>query len=88
MSTKQQSNTAESMESFQAVSDIVFSDLDLRPEIMRAIEDADYQTPTPIQAKAIPKILTGGDLLAAAQTGTGKTAGFTLPILELSLIHI
>ena len=83
MSTKQQSNTAESMESFQAVSDIVFSDLDLRPEIMRAIEDADYQTPPPIQAKAIPKILTGGDLLAAAQTGTGKTAGFTLPILEL-----
>lgn len=67
----------------ETVSDVVFSDLALRPEIIRAIDDAEYQTPTPIQAKAIPKILTGGDLLAAAQTGTGKTAGFTLPILEL-----
>jgi len=61
----------------------MFSELALCPEIIRAIDDADYQTPTPIQAKAIPKILTGRDLLAAAQTGTGKTAGFTLPILEL-----
>lgn len=80
MSNNQLSNNADSVE---AVSDVVFSDLALRPEIMRAIDDAEYQTPTPIQAKAIPKILTGGDLLAAAQTGTGKTAGFTLPILEL-----
>jgi len=80
LSNNQLSNNADSVE---AVSDVVFSDLALRPEIMRAIDDAEYQTPTPIQAKAIPKILTGGDLLAAAQTGTGKTAGFTLPILEL-----
>ena len=80
MSNNQLSNTADAVET---VSDVVFSDLALRPEIIRAIDDAEYQTPTPIQAKAIPKILTGGDLLAAAQTGTGKTAGFTLPILEL-----
>jgi len=83
LSNKQQSSAAESTDSCEPVSDIVFSDLALRPEIMRAIDDADYQTPTPIQAKAIPKVLRGGDLLAAAQTGTGKTAGFTLPILEL-----
>jgi len=83
LSNKQQSSAAESTDSYEPVSDIVFSDLALRPEIMRAIDDADYQTPTPIQAKAIPKVLRGGDLLAAAQTGTGKTAGFTLPILEL-----
>ncbi|PKO74043.1 MAG: RNA helicase, partial [Betaproteobacteria bacterium HGW-Betaproteobacteria-15] len=51
--------------------------------IMRAINDAGYTTPTPIQAKAIPQVLSGGDLLAGAQTGTGKTAGFTLPLLHL-----
>ena len=52
---------------------------------MRAIADTGYTTPTPIQAQAIPQVLKGGDLLAAAQTGTGKTAGFTLPILHLLL---
>ena len=50
---------------------------------MRAIADAGYTQPTPVQAQAIPLVLAGGDLLAAAQTGTGKTAGFTLPILQL-----
>ncbi|HSM97913.1 MAG TPA: DEAD/DEAH box helicase [Gallionella sp.] len=50
---------------------------------MRAIADAGYTTPTPVQAQAIPLVLAGGDLLAGAQTGTGKTAGFTLPILHL-----
>ena len=50
---------------------------------MRAIADAGYTTPTPVQAQAIPMVLAGGDLLAGAQTGTGKTAGFTLPILQL-----
>lgn len=59
-----------------------FADLGLSPSLLRAISDAGYVTPTPIQAKAIPVILAGGDLLAAAQTGTGKTAGFTLPILQ------
>ena len=60
-----------------------FNDLGLAEPILRAINDAGYTTPTPIQAQAIPKVLTGGDLLAGAQTGTGKTAGFTLPILHI-----
>jgi len=59
-----------------------FADLGLAPTLLRAIADAGYTVPTPIQAQAIPQVLAGGDLLAAAQTGTGKTAGFTLPILH------
>ena len=62
-----------------------FADLGLADPLMRAIADAGYTTPTPIQAQAIPRVLAGGDLLAAAQTGTGKTAGFTLPILHMLL---
>ncbi|HYN53456.1 MAG TPA: DEAD/DEAH box helicase [Methylotenera sp.] len=62
---------------------INFNELGLTESILRAISDAGYTTPTPIQAKAIPQVLSGGDLLAGAQTGTGKTAGFTLPILHL-----
>ena len=60
-----------------------FADLGLAQPLLRAIEDAGYTTPTPVQAQAIPLVLQGGDLLAGAQTGTGKTAGFTLPILHL-----
>ncbi|HMM47316.1 MAG TPA: DEAD/DEAH box helicase [Thiobacillaceae bacterium] len=60
-----------------------FASLALADPILRAIADAGYVTPTPIQVQAIPQVLAGGDLLAAAQTGTGKTAGFTLPILHL-----
>jgi ATP-dependent RNA helicase RhlE len=60
-----------------------FAELQLSEPILKAIEDAGYTSPTPIQAKAIPFVLKGGDLLAGAQTGTGKTAGFTLPILHL-----
>jgi len=52
------------------------------PELLRAVREQGYTEPTPVQAKAIPPILAGGDLLAAAQTGTGKTAGFTLPLLQ------
>ncbi|MGQ0696751.1 MAG: DEAD/DEAH box helicase [Panacagrimonas sp.] len=59
-----------------------FSELGLAPELLRAIESQGYTQPTPIQAKAIPLVLAGRDLLAAAQTGTGKTAAFTLPILQ------
>jgi ATP-dependent RNA helicase RhlE len=59
-----------------------FTDLGLRAEILRAISEQGYDTPTPIQAQAIPVVLAGRDLMAAAQTGTGKTAGFTLPILQ------
>ncbi|HLV28715.1 MAG TPA: DEAD/DEAH box helicase [Burkholderiaceae bacterium] len=63
-------------------STIKFADLGLAEPLLRAIADAGYSQPTPIQAQAIPQVLKGGDLLAAAQTGTGKTAGFTLPILH------
>ena len=59
-----------------------FDSLGLRPELLRAIRDQHYEVPTPIQLKAIPAVLSGKDVLAAAQTGTGKTAGFILPILE------
>jgi len=59
-----------------------FSNLGLSDEIVRAVTDQGYCTPTPIQMQAIPAVLKGGDLLAGAQTGTGKTAGFTLPILQ------
>jgi len=63
--------------------EITFTSLSLAPPLMRAIADAGYTKPTPVQAQAIPLVLAGGDLLAGAQTGTGKTAGFTLPILHL-----
>lgn len=59
-----------------------FTELGLAPEILRAITEHGYETPTPIQAQAIPVVLAGRDLMACAQTGTGKTAGFTLPILH------
>ncbi len=59
-----------------------FSLLGLQPAIQKAVEQAGYTQPTPIQQQAIPAVLAGRDLLAAAQTGTGKTAGFVLPILQ------
>jgi ATP-dependent RNA helicase RhlE len=59
-----------------------FESLGLAPALVRAVADEGYTDPTPIQLKAIPVILEGRDVLAAAQTGTGKTAGFTLPILH------
>ena len=64
-----------------------FADLGLREEILRAVAEKGYTTPTPIQAKAIPAILAGKDIMGGAQTGTGKTAGFTLPILQLLAHH-
>jgi ATP-dependent RNA helicase RhlE len=59
-----------------------FADLALSPELLRAVQDEGYTEPTPIQASAIPVVLAGHDVLATAQTGTGKTAAFVLPILE------
>ncbi|GLQ34761.1 DEAD/DEAH box helicase [Amylibacter marinus] len=59
-----------------------FSDLKLSPKVMKAIADVGYDTPTPIQAEAIPYALEGRDVLGIAQTGTGKTAGFTLPMIH------
>ena len=64
------------------MSNITFTSLALAEPILRALTEQGYETPTPIQAQAIPHVLAGQDLLAAAQTGTGKTAGFTLPILQ------
>lgn len=60
-----------------------FKSLGLSAPILRAIQEKGYDTPSPIQAKAIPPVLEGKDVLASAQTGTGKTAGFTLPLLHL-----
>ena len=64
-----------------------FADFGLAPEILRALTDQGYVHPTPIQAKAIPIVLQGRDVMGAAQTGTGKTASFSLPIIQLLLAH-
>jgi ATP-dependent RNA helicase RhlE len=62
---------------------MTFEKLGLSDELLRALRDTGYTSPTPIQAQAIPAILDGRDVMGAAQTGTGKTAGFTLPLLQL-----
>jgi ATP-dependent RNA helicase RhlE len=59
-----------------------FASLGLMPELTRALADRNYTEPTPVQARVIPEILAGRDILAGSQTGTGKTAGFTLPLLQ------
>ncbi|MES2819416.1 MAG: DEAD/DEAH box helicase [Pseudomonadota bacterium] len=61
---------------------MTFASLGLIDPLLRALETSGYATPTPVQAQAIPAILAGRDLMAAAQTGTGKTAGFALPLLQ------
>ncbi len=65
----------------------MFQSLNLDPQLLRAITEDGYTEPTPIQAQAIPQVLAGRDLMAMAQTGTGKTAAFTLPLLQLLLPH-
>jgi ATP-dependent RNA helicase RhlE len=62
---------------------MTFDELNLAPAILKAVREQGYDTPTPIQAQAIPAVLDGHDLLGGAQTGTGKTAAFTLPMLQL-----
>jgi ATP-dependent RNA helicase RhlE len=64
-----------------------FADLGLLPELLRAVAETGYTEPTPIQAQAIPVVLQGKDVLGGAQTGTGKTAGFTLPLLQRLARH-
>ena len=61
---------------------MTFEDLELYSPLLRAVREAGYTEPTPIQTRAIPIVLDGVDLLGAAQTGTGKTAAFALPILD------
>ncbi|HFC30936.1 MAG TPA: DEAD/DEAH box helicase, partial [Oceanospirillales bacterium] len=70
---------------------VTFNDLNLAPAVLQAVTDAGYETPSPIQAESIPAILSGRDVLGQAQTGTGKTAAFALPILsnlEMSARHV
>lgn len=61
---------------------VLFEDLNLRPEVLRAIKDLGYETPSPIQEKSIAPLLEGRDIIGQAQTGTGKTAAFSLPLLS------
>ena len=61
----------------------VFADLHLSEPILRAIEEKGYRHPTPIQAEAIPAVLAGRDVMGVAQTGTGKTASFVLPMMDI-----
>ncbi len=62
--------------------EVRFEDLGLRPEIMRAVKKMGFEEASPIQAKAIPVMMSGRDLIGQAQTGTGKTAAFGIPLLE------
>jgi ATP-dependent RNA helicase RhlE len=66
---------------------MLFTELGLAEPLLRAVAEQGYDTPTPIQAQAIPQVLKGGDLLAGAQTGTGKTAGFVLPMLHRLMLE-
>ncbi len=70
-----------------ATTSVRFEDFGLSPDILRALSDQGYVNPTPIQAQAIPIVLQGCDVMGAAQTGTGKTAGFSLPVIQLLLVH-
>src|SRR6476619_4719791 len=70
-----------------AAAPVLFSTLPLDPKLLRAVADSGYLTMTPIQAKAIPIVLAGRDVMGAAQTGTGKTAAFSLPLLQKMLKH-
>ena len=67
----------------QQTSNMNFDELGLSDPLMSAIGDAGYESPTPIQAEAIPHLLMGRDIVGIAQTGTGKTASFTLPMIEI-----
>ena len=61
---------------------MTFNELKLLPQLLRAVEELGYVQPSPIQAEAIPPVLKGRDLIGCAQTGTGKTAAFAIPILQ------
>jgi len=86
---KSESNSISVTTPFDAepVPDVCFADFGLSDDILRALADQGYVHPTPIQAAAIPVVLEGRDVMGAAQTGTGKTAGFSLPMIQLLLAH-
>ena len=63
---------------------MTFASLGLIDQLLRTLDTLGYQTPTPVQVQAIPAVLAGRDMMAAAQTGTGKTAGFALPLQSLA----
>ena len=75
-------STAPAPEGAQEPAAVTFSDFGLHPDVLKAVTAAGYTKPTPIQAQAIPVVMAGHDVMAAAQTGTGKTAGFALPIIN------
>ena len=75
--------STETVQASEAPQPTLFSELPLGPELQRAIQDQGYAHCTPIQAKAIPVVLSGRDVMGAAQTGTGKTAAFVLPMLTI-----
>ena len=77
----------EHYEEIRKLTTISFADLKLAPEILKALTESGYTNPTPVQAQAIPLVLEGSDLMAGAQTGTGKTAAFVLPMLQKLLPH-
>ena len=64
------------------MTETTFADLGLAPNILQALDESGYKIPTPIQAEAIPHVLSGGDVTGIAQTGTGKTAAFVLPMIH------
>ena len=87
MSETEITPTPDAAESAAPAAQVKFSDFGLSPAIQRALEEQGYVHPTPIQAKAIPVLLQGRDVMGAAQTGTGKTASFSLPIIQNLLQH-
>lgn len=80
------SSSIENKQNYQIYNDLKFRDLDLDSKILNAVKDSGYKKPTPIQARAIPMILNGSDILGCAQTGTGKTAAYALPTLQRLVI--
>jgi len=76
-------STISSSPASSASPEVRFEDLGLGPTVLKAVADSGYVTPTPIQARGIPKVLAGKDIIGIAQTGTGKTASFTLPMIEI-----